>query len=72
MATKQERLQQAWHRFDSDQDHKPTSARQAVEWAVSAGLLALPQIDPYDVLAGDMADALRAEIQTDDRAVDIA
>ena len=50
MATKQERLQQAWHRFDSDQDHKPTSARQAVEWAVSAGLLALPQIDPYDVL----------------------
>ncbi len=67
MATKQERLQQAWHRYDGDQKHQPTSARQAVEWAVSEGLLELPQIDPYDVLAGDMADALRAEIQLDDK-----
>jgi hypothetical protein len=67
MATKQEKLQQAWHRYDGDQEHQPTSARQAVEWGVAEGLLELPHIDPYDVLAGDMADALRAEIQVDDK-----
>src|SRR6266849_5404460 len=67
MATRHEKLQQAWHRYDGDQEHQPTSARQAVEWAVAEGLLELPQIDPYDVLAGDMAEALRAEIQTDEK-----
>jgi hypothetical protein len=51
----------------NDHEHRPTSARQAVEWAVSEGLLELPRIDPYDVLAGEMAQALRAEIQTDER-----
>ena len=63
--TKQERLQQAWHHFDDRQDHLPSSARQACEWAVAAGLLQLPEIDPYDVLAEDMAQALRAEYGTD-------
>ena len=67
MATKQERLQQAWHRYDGDQRHRPTSARQAVEWAVAGGILELPSIDPYDVLAGEMADALRSEIRTDEK-----
>jgi hypothetical protein len=65
MATKYEKLQQTWHSYDSNKEHQPTSARQAVEWAVAEGLLELPDIDPYDVLAGQMADALRAEIQTD-------
>ena len=67
MATKQEKLQQVWHRYDGNQEHQPTSARQAAEWAVAEGLLELPQIDPYDVLAGEMADALRAEMRTDDK-----
>ncbi len=67
MATKHEKLQQAWHRYDGNQEHQPTSARQAVEWAVAECLLELPEIDPYDVLAGDMADALRAEIHTDEK-----
>jgi len=67
MATKHEKLQDAWHRYDGDQKHQPTSARQAVEWAVAEGLLELPQIDPYDALAGEMADALRAEIKTDEK-----
>lgn len=67
MATKHERLQKAWHHYDSSREHRPTSARQAVEWAVAAGILELPKIDPYDVLAGEMADALRAEIQTDEK-----
>ena len=67
MATKQERLQKAWYHYDGDHKHRPTSARQAVEWAVSEGLLELPEIDPLDVLAGEMADALRSEIQTDEK-----
>src|SRR6185295_13671666 len=67
MASKQEQLQQAWHRYDSDNRHRPTSARQAVEWAVAEGLIDLPMIDPFDVLAGEMADALRNELGTDDK-----
>ena len=67
MSNKAERLQDAWHRYDSDHDHLPTSARQAVEWAVAEGLIELPKIDPYDVLAGEMAEALRAEVQVDDK-----
>jgi hypothetical protein len=67
MATKQEKLQNAWHRYEGSQRHQPASARQAVEWAVAEGVLELPKIDPYDVLAGEMADALRAEIRTDDK-----
>jgi hypothetical protein len=63
--TKNERLQQVWHYFDEKQEHKPTSAREAVEWAVKQGLLELPEIDPYDVLAGQMSSALRDEYQTD-------
>jgi len=67
MATKNENLQSIWHRYESDHENKPTSAREAVEWAVAEGLLQLPDIDPYDVLAGQMANALREEIQTDHR-----
>jgi hypothetical protein len=67
MLTKNERLQRAWHRYDGDHQHQPTSARQAVEWAVAEGILELPEIDPYDVLAGDMSQALRSEIQTDEK-----
>ncbi len=65
MATKTEHLQQIWHDYDSRQDHKPSSAREAVEWAVQEGLLELPDIDPHDVLAGQMSSALRDEYQTD-------
>ncbi len=63
--TKQEQLQRAWRHFDTQNGHQPSSARQASEWAVSSGLLTLPEIDPYDVLAGDMAEALRNEYGTD-------
>jgi hypothetical protein len=67
MATKNELLQQIWHNYDAKQDHKPTSAREAVEWAVKEGVLELPDIDPYDVLAGQMSNALRDEYQTDNQ-----
>lgn len=65
MPTKEERLQQIWHKYDTDREHKPTSAREAVEWAVSEGLIELPEVDPYDVLAGQMAQALRDEYKVD-------
>jgi hypothetical protein len=65
MATKTEHLQQLWHKYDSEREHKPSSARQVVEWAVAEGKLELPNIDPYDVLAGQMSQALREEYQMD-------
>jgi hypothetical protein len=67
MATKNERLQSIWHRYEEDQEHLPTGTRQAVEWAVAEGLLDLPSPDPYAILAADMAHALREEYQTDHR-----
>lgn len=67
MANKFENLQNLWHKYDTEREHKPSSAREAVEWAVSEGLLELPEIDPLDVLAGEMAHALREEYQTDEQ-----
>lgn len=63
--TKHERLQTAWHHYDDGCGHLPSSAREACEWAVAEGLLELPDIDPCDVLATEMAQALRAEYRTD-------
>lgn len=65
MSTKMERLQNVWHKYDAERSHKPTSAREAVEWAVKEGLLELPEVDPYDVLAGQMSQALREEYKED-------
>lgn len=65
--TKNERLQQAWHSYEGRHQHLPTSARQAVEWAVAEGLLEFPSIDPYDILAGEMSQALREEYRTDEK-----
>jgi hypothetical protein len=65
MPTKTEKLQSVWHKYDAERSHKPTSAREAVEWAVKEGLLQLPEVDPYDVLAGQMSQALREEYAED-------
>jgi hypothetical protein len=67
MPTKNEKLQEIWHSYDAKKEHRPTSAREAAEWAVHEGLLELPDIDPYDVLAGQMSTALRDEYQIDDK-----
>lgn len=67
MSQKHETLQRVWHRYENEREHKPSSARQAIEWAVDEGLLELPVIDPYDVLAGEMAQALRDEFQIDEK-----
>jgi hypothetical protein len=60
-------LQEIWHQFEMDREHAPCGTREAVEWAVVAGLLELPILDPYDVLASQMASALREEIRTDSK-----
>jgi uncharacterized protein YjaG (DUF416 family) len=63
--SKREKLQNVWHRYDNEREHKPSGTREVVEWAVEEGLLELPEVDPYDVLAGQMAQALRDELGTD-------
>ncbi len=65
MPTKNERYQAIWHLYEEERDHQPAGTREAVERAVAEGLLRLPKIDPYDILAAEMAAALREEIQTD-------
>lgn len=67
MATKTEQLQRAWHLFEKDNGHLPASAREAAVWAVKCALIQLPDVDPYDALADDMARALREEYATDQR-----
>jgi hypothetical protein len=63
--SKKEQFQQIWHRYDSRQDHKPSSLRQAVAWAVEEGLLELPEPDPIGDLAEQMGQAVREEYKTD-------
>jgi hypothetical protein len=67
MASKNEVMQRIWHQYDSRREHKPSSMRQAAAWAVKDGLLSLPEIDPLDLLADQMSQALREEYKTDDR-----
>lgn len=66
MASRNERMQTIWHRYDSRLEHKPSSTKQAVAWAVDEGLLELPIVDPLDILAEQMAQALREEYRTDE------
>lgn len=67
MMTKNEKLQRAWHLYEKENGHLPASAREASIWAVRRGLIDLPEVDPYDMLADDMARALREEYATDRR-----
>jgi len=67
MPTKNETLQAAWHRYEKIRKNSPTGTKEAVRWAVHEGLLDLPSIDPYEILAGQMATALREETAVNDR-----
>lgn len=67
MTTQTELLQQLWRVYEHAHDHEPASAREVVEWAVAEGKLELPTIDPFDVLAGQMARALREEYAWDEK-----
>ena len=65
MASRKEQMQRVWHQYDSRRDHKPSSMRQAAAWAVADGFLTLPEVDPIDILAEQMAQAVREEYKTD-------
>src|SRR6202521_2260703 len=65
MTTYNEELQRIFREYEHKHEHAPTSSRVVVEWAVANGELQLPEIDPLDVLAGQMSRALREEYATD-------
>jgi hypothetical protein len=65
MAKYKEQLQKIWHRYEFENEAVPATAREAVEWGVSRGMIEAPDVDPLDKLAEDMATALREEYATD-------
>lgn len=65
--TRNEQLQRIWRKFEAEKGHIPATAREAVEWGVRNGLVELPEVDPYSILAEEMAKALREEYRTDSK-----
>ncbi|MCZ8149505.1 MAG: hypothetical protein O9325_16860 [Roseomonas sp.] len=65
MTTQAEHFQHLWREYEREHDHAPASAREVVDWAVANKGLALPRVDPRDVLAAQMSRALREEYATD-------
>lgn len=63
--TKNELYQSLWKRYSAEHNHQPTGTRMVVEWALKQGLLELPPVDPRDILASQMAQALRSETAID-------
>lgn len=64
--TQSELYQKAWGKYEQAHGNIAASARQAVEWAVTQGIIQLPKVDPVDVAAQQMARALREEYAIDD------
>lgn len=63
--TKSEKMQNLWKRYQNEHGHEPLGTRVVVEWAVKEGFLDMPEIDPLDTLANQMASALREETAVD-------
>jgi hypothetical protein len=63
--TKNEELQKAWHAYEKEHGYVPATAREACIWAVGRGIVQIPDLDPFDKLAEDMARALREEYAVD-------
>lgn len=63
--TKNERFQSIWHKYERDHGNQPSGTREAVDRAIEEGLLEEPRIDPREILASQMAAALREEMDTD-------
>lgn len=61
MPAYKEQLQRVWHAFTAEHGTVPATAREAVQWGVSRGMIVPPEIDPLDKLAEDMSTALREE-----------
>ena len=67
MAKYKEALQSIWRRYEHEHGAAPATAREAVMWGVSKGLIEAPEIDPFAKLAEDMSTALREEYATDSK-----
>lgn len=67
MATKSEQLQQLYHQHQQMHGGVPHTAYQVIKWAVENGRIDIPDIDPFAVMADDMARALREEVATDNQ-----
>ncbi|WP_417519840.1 hypothetical protein [Minwuia sp.] len=65
MAKYKEQLQRVWHKYEATHGAVPATAREAVAWGISQGMIEMPEVDPLDKLASDMSDALREEYATD-------
>jgi hypothetical protein len=65
MAKYKEQLQNVWHKYEVKNGSMPATAREAVAWGVSHGMIETPEVDPLAKLAEDMATALREEYATD-------
>lgn len=65
MTTQVELLQTLWRDYEREHDNAPASAREVVDWAVANRALELPRVDPRDVMAAQMARALREQYATD-------
>jgi hypothetical protein len=67
MATYKEQLQRVWHLYEEKHGALPATAREAVQWGISNGMIEVPQVDPISQLTEDMATALREEYATDEQ-----
>lgn len=66
MAKYKEQLQRIWHQYEAEHGSVPATAREAVAWGLSKGMIEIPEVDPLDKLASDMSTALREEYATDE------
>lgn len=65
MTTKQEMLQELFHRYQREHGELPAGTYQVVQWAMGKGLIEAPRVDPIAILAEDMRRALREEYAVD-------
>ncbi len=61
-----EQLQRVW-RLCEEETGRPSTSREASLWGYRKGLLALPEVDPIDVLADRMSRALREQYAVDEK-----
>lgn len=67
MPTQAEEFQRLWREYEAERNHAAASTREVVDWAIRERGLALPRIDLRDILASQMARALREEYGTDSK-----
>ena len=67
MPTYNEQLQKVYHLYEAEHENDPVGTRDVVDWAIKNELMKAPDVDPLAKLAGDMADALRAEYRVDSK-----